>query len=308
MKALIRKICSLQSVRCPHKGGADKDFSPHAPALFVWNCISLAYKCVLITLVLSACGSGSVPGKVFVPGQGHDNNWASPLFIGRSVFHGTSIKEIPAGPTGSGLFLQHCAACHGEDAKGKIGGNIQGKQVSAIVAAINTYPLMSGHSILSQTELEDIAIYLAALANNATPVSAVIKTDLCEECHAQDLSGGVSRVSCFSCHKGPRGDIGHPPGWTTAKDDPVLFHGKYGKDFAAACTACHGIDLLGGIGPGCVSCHNGNAAPILSTSREKKSVKSNKEAEGMGCLCATSSSEKTIPCIKGKNETYGGVG
>jgi hypothetical protein len=219
---------------------------------------------VFIALALSACGSGSEPGKVFVPVQGHPDTWVSPLFIGRSAFHGTFIKEIPAGPTGSALFLQHCAACHGEDARGKIGGGIQGMPVSFIVAAINTIPLMSGHSILTQKELEDIADYLAALAENVTPVSASVNTSLCKECHSQDLSGGISRVSCFSCHKGPKGDIGHPPGWTTSKDDPVNFHGKYGRDFVVLCTACHGVDLLGGIGPGCVSCHDGKTAPILS--------------------------------------------
>jgi len=218
---------------------------------------------ILIALVLPGCGSGSDPGQVFVPGQGHTENWAAPLFIGRSSFHGTSIKEIPTGPTGSALFLQHCAACHGEDGKGKIGGGIQGMPVSSITAAINTVPLMKGHSILSEKDREDIAAYLAALAQNVAPVSAVIKTDLCEECHAQALSGGVSRVSCFSCHKGPRGDIGHPSGWTTAKDDPVLFHGRYGKDFVVSCTACHGVDLLGGIGPRCVLCHDGKTAPVL---------------------------------------------
>ncbi len=224
----------------------------------------MVYICALIAFVIPACGSGSDPGKVFVPGQGHPDTWASPFFIGRPVFHGTSIKEIPVGPTGSALFLQHCAACHGEDARGKIGGGIQGMPVSFIVAAINTVPLMSGHSILGQEELEDIAVYLAALANNAAPVSAAFNTKLCEECHSQDLKGGISRVSCFSCHKGPRGDVGHPPGWTTAKDDPVNFHGRYGRDFIISCTTCHGVDLLGGIGPRCVSCHDGNIAPVLS--------------------------------------------
>lgn len=225
------------------------------------------YTVVFIALVLCGCGSGSDPGKVFVPGQGHPQNWADPLFIGRSAFHGTSIKEIPAGPTGSALFLQHCAACHGEDAKGKIGGDIRGKPASAIDAAISSVPLMSGHSILGQTDREDIAVYLATLANNTAPASATINTNLCEECHAQDLNGGVSRVSCFSCHKGPRGDMGHPSGWTTAKDDPVLFHGRYGKDFVVSCTACHGVDLSGGIGPKCSSCHDGTTAPLLQSFR-----------------------------------------
>jgi hypothetical protein len=33
MKASIMDICALQRIGCPHKGGADKDFSPHAPAM-----------------------------------------------------------------------------------------------------------------------------------------------------------------------------------------------------------------------------------------------------------------------------------
>ncbi len=218
---------------------------------------------VFIALSLTSCGSGSDPGKVFVPQSGHPGNWADPLIIGRTDFHGTYIKEIPAGPTGSALFLQHCAACHGEDGKGKIGGGIQGMPVSFITAAIKTIPLMSGHSILTDKELQDIAAYLAALAQNTAPVSATVNTTLCEECHGADLSGGISRVSCFSCHKGPRGDIGHPQGWTTSKNDPVVFHGRYGKEFVVSCTACHGTDLLGGIGPRCVACHDGKTAPVL---------------------------------------------
>lgn len=56
------------------------------------------------------------------------------------------------------------------------------------------------------------------------------------------------------------GGEGHLDGWTRSKDNPVIFHGKYGKRFVAACANCHGIDLNGGIGP---HRHDGVSAPLL---------------------------------------------
>ncbi len=223
------------------------------------------YLILPLMLLLWGCGSGSDAGKVFVPQSGHPVKWADPLVIGTDSFHGTVAKKEPQGPVGSALYLRHCAACHGEDAKGKIGADIRGVPITFITAAIKAVPLMKGHSILSEQELQDITEYLAALALNVQPVTAVIDTEVCRECHGTELDGDISRVSCFSCHKGPKGDIGHPSGWTTAINDPVLFHGRYGRDFVVACTACHGVDLLGGIGPRCVSCHDGKTAPILSS-------------------------------------------
>jgi len=80
---------------------------------------------------------------------------------------------------------------------------------------------------------------------------ALFKADpsVCHECHGEDLHGGISSVSCFTCH-------GHDAGW----DDPDL-HGTAAKGADKgfpACSACHGGDFDGGVfATGCfsASCH-----------------------------------------------------
>jgi len=222
--------------------------------------VSLWLSCISLFFILSACGSGSESGKIFVPESGHVGNWVNPLFVGQNGFHGTVIKVPESGPRGASLFLIHCAACHGNDATGRIGPNIQGVPASFITAAIAVVPLMRGHAILSQGE---IAGYLGSLKAGAEPVGFSIEVTSCRECHSSGLDGGIAQISCFSCHDGPEGPVGHPAGWADVRDDPARFHGRYGKDFVEACANCHGVDLNGGIGPRCAECHDGSIAPVL---------------------------------------------
>jgi len=135
------------------------------PQIDRYICRAAAFLC----LFLAGCGGGSETGRVFVPGQGHEGTWPSPFAIGSAGFHGTAVKEVAQGPAGSALYLLHCAACHGEDAKGKIGPNIQGIAVSFITAAINVIPIMRGHSTLPLEDQEEIAAYLDLLARGAEP-------------------------------------------------------------------------------------------------------------------------------------------
>ncbi len=215
--------------------------------------------------LLAACGGASDSGKVFVPESGHPENWVSYLTIGTKNFHGTAIKTVPSHNSGAILFVLHCAPCHGNDASGKIGVNIQGVPASEITTFISIVPVMRGHTILSQDEIREIADYIATLTSGASPVIGVFDPVLCTQCHSASLDGGIARRSCFSCHNGPDGSIGHPAGWLSSSDDPLHFHGRYGTDFVAGCTTCHGADLKGLIGPSCFSCHDGTKAPILTT-------------------------------------------
>jgi len=92
---------------------------------------------------------------------------------------------------------------------------------------------------------------------------AEISVDLCAECHGSDLDGGISGVSCSSCHLGPDGIIQqpqHPVAWLLARDDPVRFHGDYALEFPTSCAGfCHGNDLTGDLGPNCFDCHQPGA-------------------------------------------------
>ncbi len=85
----------------------------------------------------------------------------------------------------------------------------------------------------------------------------------CQECHGDDLSGGISKVSCTSCHLGGALSV-HPSAWTgTAL---LTSHGPYevaNGTSACANAYCHGVDLSGvaGSGPSCssgtaVGCHS----------------------------------------------------
>jgi len=85
--------------------------------------------------------------------------------------------------------------------------------------------------------------------------------DQCATCHGSATdpaqAGGVSKVSCFTCH--PSGP-GHPDGWAAPGQ-----HGRLGAQAApsentgfASCFRCHGSgssSSQGRISTSCVSCH-----------------------------------------------------
>lgn len=85
----------------------------------------------------------------------------------------------------------------------------------------------------------------------------------CTECHGSDLTGGISRVSCFGnpagCHHGPIA------GWV-AVSPAVQNHGVSAKKAPgnsgfASCQICHGSDFSGGgADVSCFTCH-GVSAP-----------------------------------------------
>ena len=79
-------------------------------------------------------------------------------------------------------------------------------------------------------------------------------TDACTSCHAKNLLGGVSGVSCNKCHQ----SFPHSDGW---EDDTskTNFHGKYlkAKNWNSnECKNCHGAAYTGGTsGEACYQCH-----------------------------------------------------
>ncbi len=85
----------------------------------------------------------------------------------------------------------------------------------------------------------------------------------CQECHGEDFSGGISKVSCTTCHLGGPLSV-HPATW--AGDAILTLHGLYvvaNGSLACANVFCHGADLKGvsGSGPSCssgvaVGCHS----------------------------------------------------
>lgn len=85
-------------------------------------------------------------------------------------------------------------------------------------------------------------------------------TRSCDECHGDQLDGGISSVSCYdnsfsgvACH----GGVVHPSGWGTD-------HSLIARSDNSSCRTiiCHGPDLTGGVERiGCYDCHLGGPNP-----------------------------------------------
>lgn len=118
-------------------------------------------------------------------------------------------------------------------------------------------------SIILDPSGKHVAGWAVATTGGNHPAAFLSNQGICKECHGADLTGGVSKVSCFSsdrngisCH--PQGPAGHPAGWS----DPSS-HGAHAKAAAtgvngmAFCANCHGTDYRGaGVSQkDCLRCH-----------------------------------------------------
>lgn len=79
----------------------------------------------------------------------------------------------------------------------------------------------------------------------------------CKECHGEDLSGGIAKVSCTSCHLGGPLEV-HPATW---EGSAILTqHGQYVvANGSNSCKnrVCHGETLRGFADhPACNACHS----------------------------------------------------
>jgi predicted CxxxxCH...CXXCH cytochrome family protein len=92
--------------------------------------------------------------------------------------------------------------------------------------------------------------------------AATSDLDSCSTCHGADFNGGISGVSCTSCHLGSSTSV-HPATWV-----PVYStHGPYATaNGTNACSNqyCHGPSLTGvpNSGPSCTSCHLGSPTSV----------------------------------------------
>ena len=102
--------------------------------------------------------------------------------------------------------------------------------------------------------------WAVADTGGAHPAAFFTGPSACYECHGKDLSGGISKVSCFSasrsgisCHVG--GPSGHPVGWAApdAHGAAAKAHLE-GQNGLVRCQLCHGADFSGGIAK--ISCLN----------------------------------------------------
>lgn len=62
----------------------------------------------------------------------------------------------------------------------------------------------------------------------------------CRRCHGPSLDGGISGVSCYSCHE----DYPHGAFWEDASEHGPYFSGRYTSVTDSGCTDCHGNTRL----------------------------------------------------------------
>lgn len=97
------------------------------------------------------------------------------------------------------------------------------------------------------------ANWAVANTGGTHPAAYLAGPSACYECHGKDLTGGISKVSCFnpsrsgiSCHANGPGQ--HPAGWSDA-----AAHGVHAKNIATGvdgfshCQLCHGSNYAGGV-------------------------------------------------------------
>ena len=92
---------------------------------------------------------------------------------------------------------------------------------------------------------------------------ALAGLESCTQCHGADYAGGISRISCTSCHIGNQNSI-HPTQW--GPFGFILHAGYVNTNTNSTCAnaLCHGAQLngAGGTGPSCTSCHMGGVASM----------------------------------------------
>lgn len=83
----------------------------------------------------------------------------------------------------------------------------------------------------------------------------------CFACHGDNLDGGISKVSCTSCHLGSATSV-HPAAWGSYAYARHAGYVAANGTASCATSLCHGATLDGGAGgaPNCaVACHLGGA-------------------------------------------------
>lgn len=149
-------------------------------------------------------------------------------------FHGVYLKNID-------WTVIECSACHGSDYQGGSSG------VSCFTCHEN-YPHPENWS-----EEDSDGFHGEYLENVNGDISS------CQSCHGDDLNGGRTEISCFSCHD----SYPHDDDWLNISAQG--FHGNYirNDDWSMqSCKNCHGSDYAGGnTMVSCKTCHVSSVGP-----------------------------------------------
>ena len=195
---------------------------------------------------------------------------------------GAPVVALPEGASdGMVLFSTNCAGCHGPDASGRIGPAIRGVTGADITQAIGRVPMMIAMKSLSTDSIGAIGDYLSSLGKGTMATGGTAATEAldgkvafsmnCSGCHGPDAEGRIGPpIRGMSIGK-INDALGRVPMMAGLKmlgsaeiaaisrhlvsleDAALAMTGNGQVDgkafFAASCSACHGEDASGHIGP-----------------------------------------------------------
>ena len=171
----------------------------------------------MIFVLFLACSEDSNP----IPSKAHPDSWN---IVASEDFHGTKVLDVG---------FESCTSCHGKQFEG-------GDSQVSCFKCHESYPHSDDWLANSEFSHND---YLKA---NSWELES------CAECHGADLTGGDSKVSCYTCHNYP-----HSDSWLVASNSE--FHGEYikSKEYDnSSCANCHGVNYSGGNSEvSCFTCH-----------------------------------------------------
>ena len=149
-------------------------------------------------------------------------------------FHGSYLKQ-------NNWSLDACQNCHGSDYQGGSSG------VSCFTCH-DIYP-HDDNWLVEDTE----GFHGEYLESRDWDNSS------CKNCHGDDLMGGRTEISCFTCH----GSYPHSDGWLNISTEE--FHGNFIRNNGwslQSCQDCHGSDYTGeNTMVSCRTCHTGSTGP-----------------------------------------------
>lgn len=216
--------------------------------------------------------------------SGHPVGWSDP------DVHGADAKAAPAVDKGfascqvchgddfdGGLANQSCFPCHGVSAPHSPAPWLGGARTHTNTNTGNAVVCSQCHTtgqpgtpgcfnntLCHGSEVVPHPIPFTNPADHGPPAKADFT--VCQACHANPSGGGAGSNprfnvpvgnlvnGCEDCH-----DTGtaHPVPWSS-DNDPATSHQTAGN-LAIACALCHGVNLGGGAGPACTTCHNGGS-------------------------------------------------
>jgi len=162
----------------------------------------------------------------------HNDNWN---VSSSGENHGAYLSGI-------NFSLKGCQHCHGEDYTG-------GSSEISCFTCHSNYPHKADW--LKEDSNDFHGQYLK---------EGDWSSESCQSCHGDDYKGGISKISCFTCHE----DYPHLTNFYAGKGNED-FHGNHIRQANWSldnCKTCHGIDYKGGTSEKtCSKCHTAEGGP-----------------------------------------------